>query len=65
MVTTTTTRAAPLPRPRLAALSRLAAWPWHRLALGAVLALPCPGSGLAVTGGPAAASRARRRCGSR
>ena len=39
-----TTRDAPLPR------SRLAAWPWHRLALGAVLALPCPGSGLAVTG---------------
>jgi hypothetical protein len=55
MITTTTTRDAPLPRARLAALSRLAAWPWHRLALGAVLALPRPGSDLAVTGGPAAA----------
>src|ERR687887_1818389 len=39
MITTTTARDAPLPRPRRAALSRLAAWPWPRLALGAVLAL--------------------------
>jgi hypothetical protein len=40
VVTTTTTRAAPLLRPRLSALARLAAWHWPRLALGAVLALP-------------------------
>src|SRR3989440_11682249 len=46
MITTTTTRdahvgapAAPVPRPRLAARARLAAWHWPRLALGAVLAL--------------------------
>ena len=39
MITTTTTRDAPLPHPRLAALTRLAVWPWHRLAPGAVLAL--------------------------
>jgi 4-amino-4-deoxy-L-arabinose transferase-like glycosyltransferase len=31
--------AAPMPRPRLATLTRLAAWHWPRLALGAVLAL--------------------------
>ena len=31
--------AAPMPRPRPAALARLAAWHWPRLALGAVLAL--------------------------
>ena len=55
MITTTTTHTAHLPRPglrpsdsarcarlarfRLAAFTRLAAWPWHRPALGAVLAL--------------------------
>src|SRR5207245_10800607 len=39
MITTTTTRDAPMPRPRLAALTRLAALHWPRLALGAVLAL--------------------------
>src|SRR5207253_10851849 len=33
MITTTTTRDAPMPRSRPAALARLAAWPWHRLAL--------------------------------
>jgi hypothetical protein len=39
MITTTTARDAPMPRPRAAALTRLAALHWPRLALGAVLAL--------------------------
>src|SRR5919201_5310469 len=39
MITTTTTRDAPMPRPQLAALTRLSALHWPRFALGAVLAL--------------------------